>query len=163
MNKPFFILIITVLISNCKQENVSPQIEKKIYFTGLTKTDIAGDIITNDATDWKANDTWVKQESDLFTSSYQTTCNPSHNYKIIAFPNPGNGIFFLFIDKTPSTRVALRLVDENFKVLISNDSITQTNIAFDAQRFGIKDTVRLYYMFIENNCEFKGHGDILIQ
>ena len=45
----------------------------------------------------------------------------------------------------------LRLVDENFKVLYSSDSVTATMIAIHAGTFDIKDTMRLYYKFIENN------------
>ncbi len=157
------IILLAVLVSNCKDETVNPPAEIKIYFKGLAETDVNGWQITLDTTDWRTNDTWVKQESDLFKASYQSGCLQSFKNEIVAYPNPGIGFFSLQLSKLASTRVEFRLVDENFKTLISSDTLTTNSICFDVRDFGIKDTLRLYYRFIENNCEFRGHGDILIQ
>jgi hypothetical protein len=47
-------------------------------------------------------------------------------------------------------------------MLISVDAMVG-NIKFDFAYLKIKDTERLYYKFIEDSCEFRGHGDILIE
>ncbi len=162
MNKIFSILLLALLLSNCKEEDIQP-IAEKIYFTGLTQTDNNGWPITFDSTDWKTNDTWVKQESDLFSNIYQSGCNQSYINQIIAYPNPCYGILSLAFDKKNFTRFEMRIVDENMKTLFSSDSITTKYIMINGMDYGIKDTVRVYYKFIENNCEFRGHGDILIK
>jgi len=155
-------ILLAVFVSNCKDETVNPLAETKIYFKGIAETDVKGWQITLDNTDWKTNDTWVKQEFDLFKASYQSGCVQSFKNEIAAYPNPGTGFFSLQLSKLASTRVEFRLVDENFQTLISSDTLTNSSIHFDIRDFGIKDTLRLYYRFIENNCEFRGHGDILI-
>lgn len=163
MNKTAVFLILMILISSCKEKADNPRAESKIYFTGLTQTDNIGWPITVDSTDWKTNDTWVKQEADLFTSTYQTDCIQAFDNKIYQYPNPCSGTFILSFSKPETTRLELRLVDKNFKLVFSVDSIIGNTVQFNANAFGIKDTLRLYYKFIENNCEFRGHGDILIK
>jgi hypothetical protein len=155
-------ILLAILVSNCKEDTDNPPAVNKIYFKGLTQTDFNGWTISIDTTDWKMNDTWVKQESDLFTAIHQSNCVQAYANQIIQYPNPCNGIFTLSFLKLESTRLELRLVDKNFNPLFSNDSVWGNTVRFDASVFGIKDTLRLYYKFIENNCEFRGHGDILI-
>lgn len=162
MSKILLISIASVILLSCEPETNTP-VENKIYFTGISKTDSNGSTLSIDTTDWKTNDIWSMKELNLFKSLHQSGCALPYDYKIIAYPNPGNGVIALFIDKPADARVELRLVDENFNTLISNDSITQNNIHLNASTFGIQDTVRLYYKFVEYNCEWKGHGDILIQ
>jgi hypothetical protein len=146
-----------ILFSSCEKEDLV------IHFTGISKTDAIGSPLSIDSTDWNVDDIWSFREADLFNSQYESSCTPSHNYFAIAYPNPNNGVFALHFNKIFSTRVELRLVDENFTTLILNDSVTQDDIHLNAGTFGIHDTVRLYYKFIENNCEFRGHGDIIIE
>jgi len=157
------ILLLAFILSNCKDEKNDQPAPEKIYFSGLTQTDNNGWPVTIDTTDWTTKDIWVKQESDLFLHIYQSNCVPSYVYQIAAYPNPCNGIFSLSFGKQPSTRGEMRLVDENFNTLFSGDSITSSFVMINASDYGIKDTVRLYYKFIENNCEFRGHGDILLK
>jgi hypothetical protein len=48
-------------------------------------------------------------------------------------------------------------------VLLSQDSVFSNGIAFDLNYLNIRnDTVRIYYKFLGQDCELKGHGDILI-
>jgi len=162
MNKIFSILLLAVLVSYCKEEDIQP-VAEKIYFTGLTQTDIYGWPLTIDTSDWKTTEIWVKQETDLFANVYQSGCVQSYNNQITVYPNPSYGNISFALDKLVSTRVEMRLVDEDFKTLFSIDSITSSYITFNGMDFGIKDTIRVYYKFIENNCEFNGHGDILIK
>jgi len=163
MKKFLAFFLLAILMSNCKEDVVNPPAESKIYFRGLTQTDANGWVITNDTTDWRMNDTWLKQESDLFAANYNSGCLQNYKNEIVAYPNPAGAKFNLVFNKLESTRLELRLVDKNFNPLYSNDSIWGNEIQLDASVYGIKDTIRLYYKFIENNCEFRGHGDILIK
>lgn len=157
-----FLVLLTIIAPGCKKQNTITK--DRIYFTGISPTDQNGNIMAApDSTDWNASDKWGEQEEGLFANNNATNCTPSFDYKIAAYPNPCRYIFNLYLQKNPSTRMELRLVDENFKLLFSSNSITANNIAIQVGTFGIKDTVRLYYKFIENGCELKGHGDILIR
>ena len=162
MYKIKWTLISIVFFIGCETRDINPD-ESIIYFNGITKTDINGAIISNDTTDWRMDDTWSMKESDLYSSVSQPMCSSQDSNKIIAYPNPCNGIFALHIEKELTSRIELRLVDQDYNILISNDSILENNIQLNAGTFGIKDTVRLYYKFVSDNCELKGHGDIIIQ
>jgi len=161
MNKITWTFTIVIFCS-CEPGEPNTPPESNIYFNGITNTDVNGFILSSDTTDWRTDDTWILKESDLF-SLIQTKCSPPDNNKIIAYPNPCNGIFALYIEKDPASRVELRLVDQDFNILISIDTILQNNVQLNAGTFGIIDTVRLYYKFVDGNCEWKGHGDIIIQ
>ena len=163
MKKLFSILLLALLLSNCKDDDHTQPPVAEIYFTGLSETDYNGFPITIDTTDWTATDTWTRQEMNLFTSSYQTGCTPSSANRVLVYPNPNNGLFRFIIEKDLDARTECRIVDENFKVLFAHASIIPKSFSFDATKFGVKDTIRVYYKIIENNCEFRGHGDILIK
>jgi len=154
--------LLVILISACKQDNDA---EPKIRFSGISMMDINAQPMSNkDSTDWITGDVWKSQETGLFDNiSYQVNCATQHSNKIIVYPNPCNGIFQMLIDKLPTTRMELRIVDENFNKLLSIDTITNNSFTLDAKAGSLKDTVRVYYRFIEGNCEFRGHGDILVQ
>lgn len=157
----YLAVILALLLTACKKDKDR---ESKIYFTGIVSVDQNGNLISrDDSTDWRFNDVWTKQESNLFTQNYTSNCTTALQQGITAYPNPSNGYIRLYFIKADNTKVAFRLVDENFKVLVSNDTTTAAAIALDITSLHIKDTVRLYYKFIENNCESRGHGDILIQ
>lgn len=163
MNKIFSILLLAILVSYCKEDNDNQVVATNIYFSGLTQTDINGWPVSTDTSDWRTDDTWLKQESDLFSNIYQSSCTQTYANTIRQYPNPCIGFFSLSFEKQESTRLELRLVDKSFNPLYSNDSILGNAVQFDASKFGIKDTIRLYYKFIQNNCEFRGHGDILVK
>ncbi len=80
---------------------------------------------------------------------------------MFAFPNPNNGIFSINT-KMPNSAIAeFRLVDENFNKIISLDSIV-TSDTFNSKDININ--VRSFKGYIiENNCEFQGHGYVLVE
>ena len=162
MKQILSLILIVILLSGCKQDD---NISRRIYFTGITKRDInAQQMSADDSTDWRTGDNWTSQESGLFDNvSYLSNCTQQHVNKLIVYPNPCSGLFVMNFDKLPATRVELRVVDENFNKLVSMDTLTRNIVPIDAGATGIKDNVRVYYRFIEGNCEFRGHGDILIQ
>jgi len=155
------VLLLLMVTIGCDKENT--QEKKRYYFTGITPTDANGNLMAMpDTTDWKTGDVWNEAEEKLFADTYVTNCTPSHPYKITVAPNPCVNSFIAWFNKDSSTQVNMRLVDENLNVLLSVDSVTAGAVSIDVSSF-IKDTVRLYYKFIANNCEFKGHGDVLIR
>ena len=57
----------------------------------------------------------------------------------------------------------IRLVNQEFDILVATDSIYSKNMAFKLDELNISanSMLRLYYMFVRNDsCLFKGHGDI---
>lgn len=151
------------LLCNCKKEGVKEEIdENNVIFSGISRTNNFGVVLSADTTDWKFNDIWKPQESSLFTSNHQSDCKMAFNYRLTSFPNPAKDIVTLNPSLPVSARIELRVVDQNFNKLFSLDSL-RGPIQIRVSEWGIKGIVRVYYKFIDNNCEFKGHGDILLE
>ena len=162
MNKIVWIVMSVLILWGCKKEKANNE-DVKIAFTGVTMVDEDGNLINQlDSADWRMDDKWVNKEAGLFSSHYGTSCTPDYNYQILSYPNPTYGVFYLHFNKKSSTHIEFRLVDKSFRTLLQNDSITVSTIALDATSLGITDTVRMYYKFVEGNCEFRGHGDIVL-
>jgi hypothetical protein len=154
-------LLFLLTAVGCNKEKTP--VKKRYYFTRITPTDPNRNLMgAPDTTDWKTGDVWNEAEEKLFADSYATNCTPPHPYTITVSPNQCVNSFMAWFNKDSSTQVNMRLVDENLNVLLSVDSVTARAVAIDVSSF-VKNTVRLYYKFIANNCEFKGYGDILIQ
>ncbi len=171
-----------LLLLACKKDPSKEALpaDKPVYFTGITYITENAQILIEDTTDWRTDDVWTEKEANLFGKKYNTNCLADHiNEKekvgqsanetadlrnfIIAYPNPNQGILALNADYPDSTQVELRLVDKKFKILFSLDSLPKGQIIFDLTYLNLNDTVRFYYRFIKNNCEQRGHGDILFQ
>ena len=161
----FIISIITFLIFSCEKENVDNNKTDTILFNGITMTTVNGELISQDMSDWNIQESWTDKESSLFDEKKDNSCIlENNNYSIISYPNPCEGIFYLHIAKPDESRLAFRIVDRNFNVLLSNDSIFSTSLAISLNDSGISnDTVRIYYKFLGSDCELKGHGDIKIE
>jgi len=156
----FFVSIF--FFSSCDEETNSTDV---VIFKGITTTDFQGVVISADPDDWKLYEHWINKESALFNEKYVNVCDTINNqYAAISFPNPCNGAFILHFDKPDSCRLAYRLVDKNFKVLRTNDSVyadlLYINLLSDSLPAGI---VRMYYKFYGQGCELRGHGDIQIE
>jgi hypothetical protein len=65
---------------------------------------------------------------------------------------------------TTDCKFMLRIVDRDYNIITSTDSILPyRNHFFDLKDLNIiNDTVRVYYKIINDNCELKGHGDLVI-
>jgi hypothetical protein len=150
--------IFTLFISSCKND------EKLIKFEGITKTDATGSLISKDETDWNFEENWINQENILFTEKKDISCNTgSFAYSIKAFPNPCKDIFFLHISKQETDRFAFRIVNNDFDVLASYDSIYSSGIAINLSEKNVNNSiVRIYYKVFGEDCELKGHGDIQV-
>lgn len=159
------ILIISSNLSSCKEDkNLADNKPEIIVFKGITLTDNQGWVIENDLSDWQLAESWNETENSLFAEKKTNFCDTANiGFKVVSYPNPCNDIFWLYISKPVETRFAFRLVDRNYNLLLSQDSVYSNGIAINVQRFNIKnDTVRLYYKFLGLDCELKGHGDIKI-
>jgi hypothetical protein len=143
-----FTLIILTLLLCCEKNNNKVS---KIEFKNITYRDIYGAIAgQTDTTDWRFDDRWLSKENELFTSTLLIkSCDHNDNFKIYAYPNPCEGIFNIHIEKDENSILLYRLVDSDFNIIISSDSTT---------------IYRLYYQLlnINNECIYKGHGDIMI-
>ena len=147
------LLLISIFFFACKRSTFS------IQFSGVTPRDASGAIMgTADSNDWNFNDQWQAQESALFNTTYTSNC-PAGAYSAYAYPNPCSDVFYLRFNGDSSTRIDIRIVDKNFTVLLSKDSVTNGLIAVNSASYpsGIS---RVYYKMIKNGCEFRGHGDI---
>lgn len=98
----------------------------------------------------------------LFDKTYNTKCAPPSHFTIVAYPNPTTGQFQVTFNKTVPTRVDLRLIDSECRTITSRDGIESNSFAFQAGSGKKEGMVRLYYKFIEDGCEYQGHGDIQI-
>ncbi len=158
----FLPLLLLVLFANCKKKDNStgPSIQS---YGGISATDANGDKQSNDPTDWTINETWNEKEGSLFAGSYSTGCPATFNYSIIGFPNPATTIFAIGASKTTNATLQMRIVDRNYNVLMSKDTMPDVLYINTSALGGVKDTVRVYYRFIENGCEFRGHGDVVLQ
>jgi len=131
-------------------------------FSGITERDDNGKLLKADKNDWTLRDHWTDGEMDLFDTTYNIKCPAPSHFTIIAYPNPTSGQFQVIFNKTVPTRVDLRLIDSECGIVSTHNGIETNTFAFQAGS-GKKDgMVRLYYKFIEDGCEYQGHGDIQI-
>lgn len=173
MRKLLFMTVILLsfilIIGSCKK-NVSKPDSTKIIFEGITTTDIFGQYTGfYDSTDWRQDDSWQSKEKELFTDyeSYNYYCSINSNIQIVGYPNPVvHYMFMLYLVKDSSTRVDFRIVNQNFEILASYDSIYSQQIAMTFKDIITEhdSIIRIYYRLVKvDNCGFIGHGDILIK
>lgn len=116
-----------------------------------------------DKGDWGLKDKWSEREQALFETLYKIDCYPPSTFSIVAYPNPTDGVFQLAFNKSNATQVDIRLVDSGCRILLSHDAIKKNTIGLSAVDFDGNGIIRLYYKFIEDGCEYQGHGDIEIK
>lgn len=157
--------LLSIILPGCKDQ--SSVEEESITFVGLKYFDEVGNPIgadANDDGDWLIGDTWQSQESDLFESSLaMVNCETSETYYLGHYPNPCGEVVNLYINQPSNSEVDIRIVDKALATLISLDAISTNTLAINTGALGILDTVRVYYKFKQGDCEYRGHGDILIQ
>lgn len=159
-----FAIILSLIISCNKDQTQNNTSSDQIIFNGYSNIDENGVIITNDTSDWNANDSWNTNELNIFgiNSSYKLCTSTQLTTPMIAYPIPNNGVFNLHATLENGSRLAVRIVDKNYKVLLSNDSLYGT-AAFDIKGLISNDTARIYYRIINKYCELHGHGDIFVK
>ena len=166
------LLLATLFIISCKKEKNDEAINQSIpTFTGYTSTaeDGSPTNLHKDTSDWTLNDKWSTIEKELFEDydSYNESCILDSNIKIYpGFPNSAGEIFNISIVSDSTVKFKIKIVNQKFEVLTltTQDSIDDYNlISFHIEDVKASSDVmlRVYYIFItNNNCLFKGHGDI---
>lgn len=163
-----FLLPLAAFFFACKDDEPTGNPNSKIYFTGISRIDDNGSPTAfPDTTDWRSDDEWLKQESDLFATSQPFMCGSTDSAQIYAAsPNPCKNKFWIGFHTGTNVIWRFRLVDEDFNLLDSLDwthpSLGYNAINWDVSSFP-RDTVRLYYQIEKQGCMLRGHGDILIE
>lgn len=118
------------------------------------------DSSTMDLTDWQFDDVWTADESSLFSSS-ASGCTPHDSIFLDCYPNPSSdGEFNL--ESSRDVSYSFVIVDPTLKVIGTKDLDTNTSLALNLPSFS-GDTLRIYYLATEDNCDYAGHGDIVIE
>lgn len=161
----FTIIVVMSVLFSCDKdaENGIPE------FTGITSTDQNAVIIGGvDTTDWRENETWLQIEKDLFSDFSSLSFNYTSDSTMMvypAFPNPCSDILNLNYQKDSSVELQLRIVDEDFNLLFSLNSIYSDAISVslnDINNLNSGVKFRVYYIFKQGNtCIAKGHGDCM--
>jgi hypothetical protein len=135
-------------------------------FTGFSLTDDNGQALSNpDSTDWRVDDSWEQVEKDLFGSPGLPLCTGDGEVSP-AFPNSCSSVLGFRFVSTTNTTGYFRVVDKDFKVLLEANAIPfEAGAKIISLNFSEinPDTVRLYYRIVGNNCEYRGHGDVIVQ
>ncbi len=165
--KTSFILSLCIF-SACKDKASDPE----ILFKNLSLTDENGQALSSpDPDDWRTNDAWFPKETALFAGIPELPiCTEDADVEVYdAYPNPARNYFHLTFRCRAGTQLELRLVNQDFEVL---RSFSLPGFAAGSNTVSIQvddlpgingQTLRLYYKLLDGNCEFRGHGDILVQ
>ncbi|MFO7828938.1 MAG: hypothetical protein R6V23_09980 [Bacteroidales bacterium] len=158
MKKTFIIVLILIAFTNSCEKDAENNL-----FIGITETNEFGEIISNDETDWSLNESWNETENSLFSESFDNLCNTDDEYYLLtAYPNPCDAITTLKFTVPDDKRVAFRIVDNDYNILVSKDS-ANSDIAINFDYLKVQnDILRVYYKIYGENCELKGHGDIKV-
>lgn len=158
-----YILLVTLFIG-CDKDKDDCDLPS---FSGIAWTNVNGEPMSNaDPDDWTMDDEWNDTEKDFFDSDFENNCTPSFDYWIAAFPNPlpeyNNGALWLALGKDSLTSAEIRMVDKQCNIIHSRDNELAHQIVFNLTGHE-GETLRLYYKFIKDGCEYRGHGDIQIE
>lgn len=157
-----------------ENDATEPEIENPMIFTldinDITPTDASGALLgAPDNSDWTFDEDWPIVIENLFEEydSLDHSCDIPMNINVYpAYPNPGNGTFFISMQKPNEAKISLEFVNKYGSSLNELKDITGTNISIDANLFvPAQDSfVRVYYLLSTlDNCAFKGHGDIQVK
>ncbi|MFZ5939548.1 MAG: hypothetical protein ACOYXB_03150 [Bacteroidota bacterium] len=157
MKKSLFVFVLSfILYISC--DDIFPG----LTFTGITETNIDGEILSSDPSDWNLTDDWNRRENNLFEEGFEDICENSPHFIVSAYPNPCTEVLHVNLPSSDSTRTAIRIVKSNFEVLISLDSVPGC-LLINFRDFDLQgEIVRIYYKILGENCEYRGHGDIQI-
>ena len=163
----------TLLVCSCGPKDNTDPIPDYPTFSNYSGTDNNAQPTTSaDTDDWNLNDLWVGNVVSVipYISDYGNPCETDQVSSVSpAYPNPTLGTFILTFNIDQNSSVAYRVVNQDFDILASGDTLKTTsnplNINIDISNQVVSnELVRVYYAIIKNNtCSFKGHGDIKIQ
>jgi hypothetical protein len=150
-------LIMSVFTSSCEKDT------EENLFTGITESNEFGETISVDETDWNLTENWNETENSLFSESFDNLCSTDSEYYLLsAYPNPCDDIAMLKFIVPDDKRVAFRIVDKDYNILVSQDNAS-SDIAINFEYLKVQnDIVRVYYKIFGESCELNGHGDIKV-
>lgn len=166
------LLLSAILLTECKKD------ENKVVVSGITETDANGELLgTVDTTDWKIGDLWTDKEEALFHSLELTSAQAylkstsGISFKTIelfpASPNPCQWCFSLSIGNGLGVgKFEYVFVNTNLTILASGvygafkTGANSFNYSLNDSTFKPNNLYRMYYKFIIDGLEYKGHGDI---
>jgi hypothetical protein len=156
--------IFLIFLFSChpEEKNIS---NDPYVFSGISMKDESGQDLSIDTNDWKLMEFWDKRERALFGDRGILPCDTAQFYwAISAYPNPASAVLNLWVSKPDSAKYSYRLVDQNLRVILSKDSVSEKNISLNLTGLNASDSIlRMYYIFIGDNCQLNGHGDIEIR
>ncbi|CAN5584489.1 hypothetical protein BH11BAC2_BH11BAC2_09080 [soil metagenome] len=164
--KLYLYLCLLTIVSCSKDGSTTPE-----KFTGYTMTDVTGNFLgTIDSSDWTDDVNWTNREKDLYNDYAKFVDVTNLNPGVIiypAYPNPSSSRIFSISSSKPSGyRMKIRILDYNWKTLITSDSIVDPTLFVDLSNYSVhSDSLfRIYYMIVSNDsCFLKGHGDLSVK
>lgn len=160
MKKYLFLLAIILISGSCKEHET----EDPVVFSGITVRNEFGDILSSDSTDWQLFDQWVSKEKVLFENNINAFCDTSvGSFSVGVYPNPCTDLVIINFTRPEDYRISVRLVDQEFNVLLSEDTTISTSWMINPGLLNFEgDLIRLYYKISSEGCELRGHGDIQV-
>lgn len=151
-------ILFSLLVLSCKKAENSVKV-----FSGITERTVNGELLSNDSDDWNLSEIWIEQEENLFTEQYTNSCvSSTSSFSIAAYPNPCDGRIYFHINKPETARFVFIVVDNQYNEIVSQE-VTTSSVAINFDMLNIENkTLRVYYKFLGENCELKGHGDIKV-
>lgn len=150
-------------------DNMEPQMSV-IQFGGVQLTDVNGNRIGGgDPTDWNLEDDWEDQIYALFNDERNDLCLDASEYMAFdAYPNPAQQQIIVSYTLKDSLDLELRIVDRDYQLLreINVNGVFGpgfNNAAIRLDDLNLTDTVRFYYKLTGEDCELRGHGDVIIE
>lgn len=172
-NSLIFSFLVCLIFTSCGDDDESimtkPPEDPIISFGSISPTDANGSPLGNeDPSDWNLEDIWETVEERLFTRTADLCPSSSENRIFPAFPNPASDVTGLSFNLSDSSDLEVKIVDRNYMVLqeleVSNVFGPGGNVVYlNLENINITDTVRVYYKLTRDNCELRGHGDLVMQ
>lgn len=170
MKKGIVWIFLLILISNvqCKKNAARPSID----VSKITSTDMFGNILTADNTDWQTDDQWTDDEQQLFKQP-DTTALAGTERSVLslfpAYPNPLINQQAMQVRASKPCVLEMVITDNHleikkrYTIMVEPPSLNFVYM-FDQSVFSNKTNYRLYYAFysLSDGIFARGHGDIKI-
>lgn len=182
-------LILASLLFSCNKDSETEKEPETMHFSGLTATDIQGQLMGYfgedgfDAEDWKYDSVWTAKELETVSFDDSITLEGTYmdfdgeipycrrNTCVVAYPNPTSQVIAFYFRFSGIAKVKGCIVDSTLKPLATfsaKDSIVQFHFILGQypgyeNKFEPGILYRLYYSCsTKDSLNFhKGHGDIM--
>ena len=162
----FFLIVISNVQCKKNAARVSIDVSK------ITSTDMFGNVLSSDNTDWKTDDQWTNDEQQLFKQPDATALAGTEASALSlfpAYPNPLANQQAMIVKASKPCLLEIVITDNHLEVKKRYTIMVQPpslDLAynFDQAIFSNKTNYRLYYAFysLTDGIFARGHGDIKI-